>query len=607
MTKGKSSGLPPAVAAMMEAAERQREAFARAAIPAPPLAEDDLSRLPPEIDSDFTDGEPPAGIDDAETVDAEKLAFCATLDHSDTDNAMRLRLHFGEDLLVLAQAKSRAAAFAVWTGTHWDLDTGGPRALAIAQKLGGRIALEVTLLGMTPDEQKAVDRGKAALEIDDDQRTSVQKRHAARAQKAIDAHNKRRARRMNHAVTSKNKGRLEAMLACLAPHIMRHPDEFNADPFRVAVRGHTLVFSKRVERRVPANDDPDDSREDFEVTVAEYEASEGQRREDLITQLVPVDFDPAARCPLWEAFLAEMLPSAAVRRMVQVASGLGLLGVTVQKLFFHYGSGANGKSVYMEVMCRMLGDAAVTLPAETFIGEGGQGGKASPDLARLYGRRHLRVKELPEGEELRENLVKELTGGEEIAVRDLFQGYFDFKPIFTGHMSGNGYPRIQGTDNGIWRRMAVVHWPVTVPPERRRDFEELVSSFAPEHPGILNWLIEGVLIFLREGLVIPSEVEAATQEYRDEMDPTAEFCAACVRSKPGGSISAKDFYQSYVDFVTNAGTRAISPNRFGRIMKRKYQCDKSSIILYRDIELVGVPARSGPSDYAAHLDAPHPF
>src|SRR5690606_14632111 len=116
--------------------------------------------------------------------------------------------------------------------------------------------------------------------------------------------------------------------------------------------------------------------------------------------VVPVAYDPRAKCPKWTEFVEDKLPVAPVRRMVQVASGLGLIGLTVQKLFFHYGKGANGKSVYMETLCRLLGAVAVTLPSESFTGEAKAGGAANPDMARLYGRRFLRVKELPEGEDL---------------------------------------------------------------------------------------------------------------------------------------------------------------------------------------------------------------
>ncbi len=284
---------------------------------------------------------------------------CAALDHSDTDNAERLQRHFGEDMLVLAQSKARKATYAIWDGTHWDIDTGDPRSLAIAQQLGGRIAMETEFLQYTPAEEEAFKAGKEALKsrkMSDPSR----KRLADAALNAKSNLAKRKKRRMDHAVTSKNRARLEAMLTCLAPHVMRSPDDFNADPLKVALLDHTLIFSRKVEEvRNPAFDDPDDNREDIPETVerkiATVKVIMGHRRGDLITQIVPVAYEKSAKCPKWDAFLKRMLPSDDVRRMVQVASGLGLVGITVQKLFFHYGFGANGKSVYMETLCRLLG------------------------------------------------------------------------------------------------------------------------------------------------------------------------------------------------------------------------------------------------------------
>ncbi|SCD25520.1 DNA primase family protein [Brucella inopinata] len=600
MTKN-TQDIPAAVRAIM--AEASRQAEAAEIDPRNPTTDG----VPDAHSQD--DGEPAATARGDRTVDREVVRACAALDHSDTDNAERLQRHFGEDMLVLAQSKARKATYAIWDGTHWDIDTGDPRSLAIAQQLGGRIAMETEFLEYTPAETEAVLAGREALKKLEDERSKPEKRLANAAANAKANLAKRKKRRMDHAVTSKNRARLEAMLTCLAPHVMRSPDDFNADPLKVALLDHTLIFSREVEHvRNPAFDDPDDNRENIPETIerktASVKAIKGHRRGDLITQIIPVAYQKNAKCPKWDAFLKRMLPSDDVRRMVQVASGLGLVGLTVQKLFFHYGFGANGKSVYMETLCRLLGDVSVTLPSESFIGEGNSGGAASPDMARLYGRRFLRVKELPEGEDLRENLVKDLTGGEDFTVRDLFQGYFDFKPIFTGHMSGNGYPRITGTDNGIWRRMVVVHWPVTLKKEEQREFEEVVSEFQPEYPGILNWLIEGVLIFLREGLVIPASVEAKTQEYRDEMDPTSAFCARCIEADEHGEVTAKDFYQAYVDFTVDQGGKPISLTRFGLIMKKKYRREDGRAVKYHGLRLIEVPKpahTSGSDDYEAHM------
>lgn len=537
--------------------------------------------------------EAPAAIAADHDADKGVVEYCAGLDHSDTDNGIRMKLHFGDDLVVIAQEKAKQPMFAVWTGTHWDVANGGPKSSAIAQRLGGRIAQETEFIRPTYLEQTFIDRAVDAYAKKEEDRTAGERQLIIAAEKAKEAHGKRVKRRIDHAVTSKNSAKMSAALACLAPHIMKSPDDFNSNKMMVAVKNATLIFHRKMQRRKNPRyrslEDTPDAPEYIDVcTDSSLEVVQGHRRQDMITHIAPVKYDPAAKCPRWTMFLDGKLPDKEVRKLVQISSGLGLLGITVQYLFFHYGDGANGKSVYMETLCRLIGELSVTLPATSLIGEGGSSGSASPDLARLYGRRILRVKELPEGEDLRENLVKELTGGETITARDLFAGYMDFQPLFIAMMSGNGYPRITGTDDGIWRRMAVVHWPIKIAKEDRREFEEIVSSFEPEYPGILNWLIEGIHMFLREGLVIPEAVERATQEYRDDMDRTAGFVARCIRKDDKADpVQGKALYQRYVDDTLDQGGKPMSNTMFGKIMGKKFAKERTDIgVIYKGIRLV---------------------
>jgi putative DNA primase/helicase len=541
----------------------------------------------------------------AETVDPEVLATCAGYDHSDTDNGKRLLAHFGADLRVLKQGDSRTPAYVAWRGTVWDIDTGPLYAQAIAQRLGGRIGLEADVMTPTPMEKKAIEAGERA----EDELAALEKsggevpRDRARALMRVieegvgagTALDKRKSARRKFAVSSKNRARIEAMLTCAAPHCAVDPDDFNPDPFVLGTKTHTLRFVREPDLECP---DPDAVR-----WVTRIEAVEGHRREDMLTRVIPHAYDAAAACPRWRAFLDEFLPDPDVREFVQTFSGIGLLGRTVQKIVFHYGSGANGKSVFLETLMRVLGPLAVGLPAESITGQGDRAsGGASPDLARLYGARALRVLELPADKPLHEDLIKKLTGGEKIPVRTLFKGYFEFTPIFTGHMSGNGKPRIDGTDNGIWRRMAVVHWPVTIPEERRRNIDDVLADFAPEYSGILNWLIEGALRFIESGLSDPPAVREATAEYRSEMDPISDFIADCVEEAPGHIETARTMYEAYVSWSEANARRAVSQTKFGLVLVQKFRREKSGGRRYLDCQLHDVPARHTPEPRSPGFD-----
>lgn len=540
-----------------------------------------------------SDGAPPG-------ADMDVVAACARLDHSDTDNAKRFVAHFGRDLTVLETEGIINTDYCAWAGTHWDMVGGNDAAVRLAKQVGGLIGLEADFLAATPHELRAMEdadqaeQDLARLEKSADSWTEGEKAHAKRLQRVIDAGadaraalDKRKVARRKFGVSSKNKARIVALKDLAACDLTRKPEGFNADPRAFACLTHTLQFIRRPDPECP---DPEVVR-----LVPVAKAMKGHRREDFITKVLPVAYDKDAKAPRFEAFMARFLPIEAVRRCVQVGAGLGLLGLPVQKVFFHYGNGANGKSVFLETLVRVLGGLASSLPTEAIIGTNDkQGGAASPELARLYGVRFVRVVELPANVPLREDVVKKLTGGETIPVRNLFKGFFEFRPVFIAHMSGNGYPKIDGTDNGIWRRIAVIHWPIALEDSEQRDFEEVVSELMPEAPGILNWLIEGALTYLREGLILPPEVRAATQEYRDEMDVVGQFVASCVEPAPGMWVTARAAYRAYADWSDENGKKPVTETRFGRDMKRKLQHGRNGagVHVYQDCRLVNIPDRS---------------
>ena len=539
-------------------------------------------------------GDPPEppfgdGVDDPspEKPDTEAVEWCARLDHSDTDNARRLIRHFGRDMAVMAQDEVSAGSFLSWTGTHWDLAGGLARAKVTVQMLGSRILMEANYLAATPRETRAIEaaaplRAKKRTELNEDEKVLLNAGDAAE-----DAIGKRQAKRRAWAITSKNKGRMDAALDCAAPRLRRSPDAFNEDRHRIATRTHTLQFAREEDLECP---DPNAKR--FRGV---YEAIAGHRREDWITAVVPQAYDPTAKAERWRAFLDRMLPDEAKRRTVQQFTALGLLSLHVQYLMFHYGLGANGKSVFMETITRVLGPSlAVGLPRESIVGgsERASGG-ASPDIARLYGKRFVRILEVAGNQQIQEDMIKKLTGGEAIPVRSLYKGYFEFSNFATAHMSGNDFPRIDGTDNGIWRRLLVVHWDQTIPEAERGDFETVVAGFVNEEgPGILNWLIEGVCDFLANGLVIADSVRADTKDYRDDMDPVGEFLTACVKVSVGGRVQAHSMYEGYVSWSLANAKRPLSQTRFGKRLKQLYE--RSEIggrLYYQGCELHDVPDR----------------
>ncbi len=582
------------------------------ASPAPPVGEDGGENETLANDDDGDD-DPPTDVD----VSEETFRYCAELDQSDTDNGKRLLAYFGRDLLVRQEDDVEAGQILAWTGTHWDLSGGAALAHLIGQKVGDLIKLEADYIDFYPAEARAVAAGEAAAKelktIDgdsDDARTRVEVLTdlVLAAKKARATRSRRRSDRRKWGVSTKNAGKIANMIKCAAPHLRRHPDGFNADPLKVATLTHTLTF-------VPVMDDddpePDGKRSlvDRETGRVQYRllAKRGHDRNDMLTAVIPYAYVPKAPCKDFDIFLDLFQPEPKKRRTVQQFSGMSLTAQPVQRVMFHTGSGGNGKSVYLEVLSRVFGDGlSVGLPAESVSGQVQNNPSApTPDIARCYAKRFLRVAELPKDAPLKVETIKKLTGGERWPVRTMYKGYFEFKPTAKPHMSGNGEPKFDGADGGMRRRLSIVEWSVKLPEEKHRDFEEVVSEIVAGGSGILNWLIEGALDFLNSGLVISEDVLQTTAEHFAEMDPCQQFIDMHVRPDPGGAgVTGRAMYDAYKIWCEVNGAAKMFETRFGLTMKKKLKRDDTKRVrLYVDVALHDVP--ESPSHPQGHGPPPH--
>jgi len=521
---------------------------------------------------------------------------CVDLDSSDTDNAVRFLRYFGNDVLVLAQEGVAGGDFLSWTGTHWDWGGGAAGAAKLAQKVGDMISLEADALTNSKAEIEAIEAGKAAAAelkglgpeaaaVDENKLRVAELKDLVAGMKAAQAALAgRRKKRRQNGVAAKNGSRIKAMLECAAPHLRRAPDEFNANPLLVVARSSTLTFVREVDLECP---DPDVTRYQWVL-----KATPGHRREDLVMAEVPIAYDPTFAGPKWQAFIERFLPQAAKRRTVQQFCGMGLTGLPIQLVMFHVGSGANAKSTFLETYTRALGPSfAVGLPAESIAGSGERGpGQASPDLARVFGKRVLRVLELKPGAPLQSALIKRLTGGEKIPVRHLHKGFFEFQPRAKVHMSGNDFPTFDGSDGGMRRRLLVAVWTEVIALEEQKDLEEVVADLLTEAPAILNWLIAGALDYLNSGLCVAEDVAASTADYFNDMDPVGMFTRAHVVDAPGENVQARVMYRAYLAWSAAATKKPMSETRFGRTMKKKgYRRADARLHMYLDVRLVEVP------------------
>lgn len=290
------------------------------------------------------------------------------------------------------------------------------------------------------------------------------------------------------------------------------------------------------------------------------------RREDLITKLAPVEYRPDATCPTFDCFLERILPSASVRAFVQRLAGYMLTGDISEQCFVTaYGTGANGKSTFVEAMHAMLGDYAMKTEMATLLHKDQD--SVRNDLARLRGARLVSSVEIARSRRLNEQLIKELTGGDRITARFLFKEFFEFTPEFKLFIAVNHKPEVHGTDEAIWRRVMLVPFEQYIPPEERD--KQLLHKLRAEMPGVLNWALAGCMEWQRGGLQPPEEVIAATQEYREEQDLLSNFLVSWTVIDAKAKASAGELHRAYVLWCRDNGEQAVKQKTFGMMLRER--------------------------------------
>lgn len=288
------------------------------------------------------------------------------------------------------------------------------------------------------------------------------------------------------------------------------------------------------------------------------------RREDLLTRLSKVDYIPDAKAPKWQAFLGKVQEDAEVRAYLQRRAGYCLTGDTSEQDFeVHHGGGANGKTVYVESLRHAFGDYAVSTPFDTFLVRKNPGPRN--DLAALAGARFVPASEPSQGARLDEAVIKQVTGGDEVSARFLFKEFFGFLPQFKVALVANHRPRIRGTDLGIWRRVRLVPWAVTIPAAERD--KRLLAKLKEEAPGILRWAVDGCLAWQRQGLNPPPAVLAATEDYRESEDSIRRFVADRCLVAPGAWVTAKALKAAYREWCEVEEEEPVSAKTFASCLE----------------------------------------
>jgi putative DNA primase/helicase len=280
----------------------------------------------------------------------------------------------------------------------------------------------------------------------------------------------------------------------------------------------------------------------------------------MCTKLAPVIADPSAECPAFDAFLTTILPDLEVRRFLQRYLGSALTGAIRDHVFaIFWGSGGNGKTTLLEAVRYVMGDYAKQIPTDLLMEK--QNDAHPTERTTLLGLRLAIASETEKGKSLAEALVKSLTGGERIPARFMHGDWFEFEPTHKLILCTNHRPNIKGTDEGIWRRIHLVPFTVTIPKEDRDP--HLLEKLREEGAGILRWLVEGCLSWQEQGLAAPTAVLDATAAYRSQSDVVGHFLSEKCELKRTAMVSAADLYRTYETWCETNGERPASKKAFG--------------------------------------------
>jgi P4 family phage/plasmid primase-like protien len=307
------------------------------------------------------------------------------------------------------------------------------------------------------------------------------------------------------------------------------------------------------------------------LDLISYEFRPG-KQEDCISFSTGIDYDPQQpyyEYPAWpkvEKFIQQVLPRKEVRDyfIKHLASNL-FSGNTAQKFHILTGSGSNGKSMIMNLMTKTLGDYACTVPISLFTQKRKSSGSAAPEVARLKGRRFVTMQEPDEQIALNTGLMKEISSGEKMYARDLFESGSEFEVLAKFHLACNEKPKVNTIDGGTWRRMVVINFiskfvispsaPNEFPLDESIQFSVNTTEWATP---FLNYLVH----VLKEGqglrkLVAPPEVLEYTSDYRNENDAIAKFISekivACENGDPIEKASLRRTFKAWKEEADQRG------------------------------------------------------
>ena len=307
----------------------------------------------------------------------------------------------------------------------------------------------------------------------------------------------------------------------------------------------------------------------------------------LLSKICNANYNPAATCTLWEKTVNEIMQGDSSKiEYLQKMSGRFLTGDTSEEEFYIFfgATTRNGKSTITELLLYLLGDYATTISPESLAIKVNKDSRtASPDIAKLAGTRFVVASEPPRRMLFDSSLVKTLTGRDTVSARFLHENEFQFKPKFKLILNSNYLPVI--SDKTVFSSNRVKVIPFERHFTEKEQNKHLKEQLQQEIDGILNWCIQGLSLYRKEGLEPPTAVQIATHEYSEDSDKIGKFISECLE-KSDQNLAAKDVYEKYSQWCNDCGLGVDGRTSFYEELKTKNLLSKTGTVTGKTVKNV---------------------
>ncbi len=282
---------------------------------------------------------------------------------------------------------------------------------------------------------------------------------------------------------------------------------------------------------------------------------------------LPFDYDPKAVCPRWEAFLADVMDgdSERIELLQQWVGYLLSADLRQHRFLLCVGEGANGKSVFFEIIRAVLGPAnCSSVPLSRF----GNPFCLHATLGKMVNMSSESASMI--GEEA-ESLLKAFVAGDLLTFERKYRDPLQARPTAKVMIATNSLPRFADRSQGLWRRVLLVPFDKTVPEvEQNKTLAQEIG--ASERPGILNWAMAGLADLTRHGgFCLPRVSVAALETYRRDANPAHAFLLDnYVASADYEGLPVREVYQSYQQWCHDNGYRPLAASHLGQQVRRTF-------------------------------------